>query len=429
MLPDGRTGVRRDVLVACRVGGRGRHDRGVLQRAGFLERLAHLGDGRALLAHRDVDAAHLAGNVARFPVGLLVDDRAVQRPQGPERRQARPYRRRLHQAGRAGQRRAAQAAARRGDDARGAQAEPAADAGEHPGVGARRPVRQHRARQLQRGRRPHRHPHRRLPRHRGGLRRRHGRRAVLQHQVPRLRPQAGRRRGGRDGRALKSHPGKYKVVAGRPLPRTCSRRTRRTSRSARRTCASSWRTSARTASSRSWRSTRCLRTSRRTRRHPRARRVHGGGVRVAPTSPTAAAVPPRSPRRSPRWPASRTASITLPERGDAAGEDRGRRDQGLRRRRRGLHPAGGQAARRLREERLRQPPRLHRQDPVQPEPRRQPEGRPTGFRLPVREVRASVGAGFVYPICGDMRTMPGLASKPAAISIDLDDDGNIVGLY
>ena len=47
----------------------------------------------------------------------------------------------------------------------------------------------------------------------------------------------------------------------------------------------------------------------------------------------------------------------------------------------------------------------------------------------MREVRASVGAGFIYPICGDMRTMPGLAGKPAAISIDLDDDGNIVGLY
>jgi formate--tetrahydrofolate ligase len=57
------------------------------------------------------------------------------------------------------------------------------------------------------------------------------------------------------------------------------------------------------------------------------------------------------------------------------------------------------------------------------------KGAPSGFRLPVREVRASVGAGFIYPICGDMRTMPGLASKPAAISIDIDDDGNIVGLY
>jgi formate--tetrahydrofolate ligase len=57
------------------------------------------------------------------------------------------------------------------------------------------------------------------------------------------------------------------------------------------------------------------------------------------------------------------------------------------------------------------------------------KGAPTGFRLPVREVRASVGAGFVYPICGDMRTMPGLSSKPAAISIDFDDNGDIVGLY
>jgi formate--tetrahydrofolate ligase len=57
------------------------------------------------------------------------------------------------------------------------------------------------------------------------------------------------------------------------------------------------------------------------------------------------------------------------------------------------------------------------------------KGAPTGFRLPVREVRASVGAGFIYPICGNMNTMPGLASKPAAISIDLDENGEIVGLY
>lgn len=55
-------------------------------------------------------------------------------------------------------------------------------------------------------------------------------------------------------------------------------------------------------------------------------------------------------------------------------------------------------------------------------------GAPTGWTLPVREVRASVGAGFVYPICGDMRTMPGLGSSPAAARIDLDSDGEIVGL-
>jgi formate--tetrahydrofolate ligase len=55
-------------------------------------------------------------------------------------------------------------------------------------------------------------------------------------------------------------------------------------------------------------------------------------------------------------------------------------------------------------------------------------GAPTGWRLPVREVRASVGAGFVYPICGDMRTMPGLGSDPAAFHIDVDENGEIVGL-
>lgn len=56
------------------------------------------------------------------------------------------------------------------------------------------------------------------------------------------------------------------------------------------------------------------------------------------------------------------------------------------------------------------------------------KGAPTGWTLPVREARASVGAGFIYPICGDMRTMPGLGKVPAATSIDIDADGNVVGL-
>jgi len=56
------------------------------------------------------------------------------------------------------------------------------------------------------------------------------------------------------------------------------------------------------------------------------------------------------------------------------------------------------------------------------------KGAPTGWKLPVREVRASVGAGFIYPICGEMRTMPGLPSQPNAIRIDIDDKGEIVGL-
>jgi formate--tetrahydrofolate ligase len=57
------------------------------------------------------------------------------------------------------------------------------------------------------------------------------------------------------------------------------------------------------------------------------------------------------------------------------------------------------------------------------------KGAPTGHTLRVREVRASVGAGFVYPICGAMRTMPGLGSQPAAMSIDIGPDGNVVGLF
>jgi formate--tetrahydrofolate ligase len=57
------------------------------------------------------------------------------------------------------------------------------------------------------------------------------------------------------------------------------------------------------------------------------------------------------------------------------------------------------------------------------------KGAPTGFVLPVREVRASVGAGFIYPVCGDMRTMPALPEHPAAERVDIDDDGNIVGLF
>ncbi|MGO1957254.1 formate--tetrahydrofolate ligase [Microbacterium sp.] len=56
-------------------------------------------------------------------------------------------------------------------------------------------------------------------------------------------------------------------------------------------------------------------------------------------------------------------------------------------------------------------------------------GAPTGWRLPVREARLSAGAGFVYLICGDMQTMPGLGSAPAAEQIDIDENGETVGLY
>jgi methylenetetrahydrofolate dehydrogenase (NADP+)/methenyltetrahydrofolate cyclohydrolase/formyltetrahydrofolate synthetase/formate--tetrahydrofolate ligase len=57
------------------------------------------------------------------------------------------------------------------------------------------------------------------------------------------------------------------------------------------------------------------------------------------------------------------------------------------------------------------------------------KGVPKGFVLPIREVRASVGSGFIYPLCGEMRTMPGLPSKPVFLNVDLDDEGKVVGLF
>jgi len=57
------------------------------------------------------------------------------------------------------------------------------------------------------------------------------------------------------------------------------------------------------------------------------------------------------------------------------------------------------------------------------------KGRPTGFRLPVRSVRLAAGAGFLYPLCGKMMTMPGLGSHPALEQVDIDATGQVVGLF
>ena len=58
------------------------------------------------------------------------------------------------------------------------------------------------------------------------------------------------------------------------------------------------------------------------------------------------------------------------------------------------------------------------------------KGVPTGFRIPVRDIRASVGAGFLYPLLGKMATMPGLPTRPAFYDIDIDfETGRIVGMF
>ena len=54
---------------------------------------------------------------------------------------------------------------------------------------------------------------------------------------------------------------------------------------------------------------------------------------------------------------------------------------------------------------------------------------PTGFTVPVRDLRPYTGAGWIVALCGDMMTMPGLGKAPAAFSIDIDESGETVGLF
>ena len=58
------------------------------------------------------------------------------------------------------------------------------------------------------------------------------------------------------------------------------------------------------------------------------------------------------------------------------------------------------------------------------------KGRPTGFTMSVRSVRASVGAGFIFPLLGSIKTVPGLPTRPGFYDVDLDlNTGRIVGLF
>jgi len=57
------------------------------------------------------------------------------------------------------------------------------------------------------------------------------------------------------------------------------------------------------------------------------------------------------------------------------------------------------------------------------------KGAPKGFTLPIRDIRISAGAGFLYPLCGEIRTMPGLPSQPAGTKVDIDEEGKVVGLF
>jgi formyltetrahydrofolate synthetase len=58
------------------------------------------------------------------------------------------------------------------------------------------------------------------------------------------------------------------------------------------------------------------------------------------------------------------------------------------------------------------------------------KGRPKGFTVPIRDLRASVGAGFIYPLLGEMSTMPGLPTRPVYYDVDVDlETGQVIGLF
>jgi formyltetrahydrofolate synthetase len=57
------------------------------------------------------------------------------------------------------------------------------------------------------------------------------------------------------------------------------------------------------------------------------------------------------------------------------------------------------------------------------------KGVPKDYNLPIRDIRASVGAGFLYALCGEMRTMPGLPSRPVFMNVDIDETGKTLGLF
>ena len=54
---------------------------------------------------------------------------------------------------------------------------------------------------------------------------------------------------------------------------------------------------------------------------------------------------------------------------------------------------------------------------------------PTGFTVTVRDLRAYTGAGWIVALCGDMQTMPGYGANPAAVNVDIDEEGRTVGLF
>ena len=149
------------------------------------------------------------------------------------------------------------------------------------------------------------------------------------------------------------------------------------------------------------------------------------------TTATSAAARARSSsrKRSPKRPSGREpVRLPLPARGPDPAKLEAIATRALRRRRDRALAAGRRTGRGARTLGLGRPAGLHRQDAPLPLARPALLGAPHGFTLPVRELRAYTGAGWIVAVCGAMQTMPGLPADPRRSQIDVDGDGRISGL-
>ena len=294
------------------------------------------------------------------------------------------------------------------------QAQPVADPGELAGPGSRRTVREHCPRELLGARRLHRDPRRGLPHHRSRLRRRHGRRAFLQHQVSCFGPGARRGRRRRHGARPKAHSGSHRIIAGRPLPPALMEE------------------------------------------NPDEVRIGGANLRKQIQNVLLHGVTPvvainafpgdfnseyavireiadsmgvRSAVTS-NFRDGGSGATDLAEAVVAAAEEPSDfhflypDDAPLRTKIEAIAtrvygaegadflPAAAAGLELFERNGLGSLPICIAKTHLSLSSDPKLKGAPTGWRLPVREVRASVGAGFIYAICGDMRTMPGLSSHP-----------------
>ena len=269
-----------------------------------------------------------------------------------------------------------------------------------------------------------------------GLRGRHGRREVLRHQVPRVRACARMRPSSspRSARSRCTAASARSSPASRSTRRSSRRTSRRSARGAAEPRQADRERDACSASRSSSRSTR----SRPTRR-PRSRRSARSRSRPAPATPS-------SPRTSPTaaraptdlaeavWAAAEDGGAGLPAAlpgRDAAAPRRSRRS-----RRGSTAPTASSTCRRPRKSLKQYEDLGYGHLPICMAKTQYSlshdaalKGRPTGFTRPDPRGPAVGRRGFVTPLCGEMRTMPGLPSRPGGEKIDIDADGNVVGLF